>query len=310
MSVHAVRSLSLSSGLGLNYSASASSFPLFHRLRLTAGFLGFSVPLSLPCLSPSSRPGFPCLLPGSKYSAFCLFPFVLPCFAPTAVPQVLPFWFSPRGPTLGFRSLSIPSALASHYSAFRSSFPDFPRSPHGWLPGYSVSPLGSPAFFRLSCLVSHAFSSVLQYSALCLFPFILPCFAPTAVPQVLTFFRLSTSLRCFPCDSLPFVRFSFRFLTTQPSVSSVPFSPAFPHSGSFRCCLCLSASADPLSLRPVSMPSLQLWYLALLQFPFPLYCSRLTGASAVSGLLLSEHGRPHSFRLRFGYLGRVMYPEN
>ena len=126
MFAHAFRSLSFPSGLESNYSASASSFPLFHRFRLTAGFLGFSVPLSLPRLSPSSQPGFPCLLPGSKYSAFCLFPFVLPCFAPTAVPQVLPFWISPRGSTLGFRSLSIPSALASHYSAFCSSFPDFP----------------------------------------------------------------------------------------------------------------------------------------------------------------------------------------
>ena len=126
MFAHAFRSLSFPSGLESNYSASASSFPLFHRFRLTAGFLGFSVPLSLPRLSPSSQPGFPCLLPGSKYSAFCLFPFVLPCFAPTAVPQVLPFWISPRGSTLGFRSLSIPSTLASHYSAFCSSFPDFP----------------------------------------------------------------------------------------------------------------------------------------------------------------------------------------
>ena len=122
MFAHAFRSLSFPSGLELNYSASVLSFPLFHRFCLAACFLGFSVPLSLPCFSPYSRPGFPCLLSGSKYSAFCSFPFVLPCFAPTAVPQVLPFWFSPRGSTLGFRSLSFPSALASHYSAFCSSF--------------------------------------------------------------------------------------------------------------------------------------------------------------------------------------------
>ena len=210
MFAHAFRSLSFPSGLELNYSASVLSFPFVHRFCLAACFLGFSVPLSLPCFSPYFRPGFPCRLSGSKYSAFCLFPFVLPCFAPTAVPQVLPFWISPRGPTLGFRSLSIPSALASHYSAFCSSFPDFPRSPHSWLPGSALSPLGSAAFIRSPRLVSHALPSALQYSALCMFPFALPCFAPTAVPQVLTFFRLSTSLRCYPCAPLSFVRLAFR----------------------------------------------------------------------------------------------------
>ena len=222
--VHAFRSLSFPSALAPHYSASASSFPLFHRFRLTAGFFGFSVPLSLLCLSPSSRPGFPCHLSGSKYSAFCSFPFVLPCFAPTAVPQVLPFWISPRGSTLGFRSLSIPSALASHYSAFCFSFPDFPRSPHSWLPGSSVSPLGSPAFFRFLRLVSHAHSPVLQYSAICLFPFVLPCFAPTAVPQVLAFFRLSASLRHFPCIRLSFVRSMFRFRLLSPLFLPFPSS--------------------------------------------------------------------------------------
>ena len=149
-------------------------------------------PGSVPCVPfasplhprPVSRP----LLSGSAYSAFCLFPFVLPCFAPTAVPQVLPFWISPQGSTPSFRSLSISSALASHYSAFCSSFPDSPCSPHSWLPGSSVSPLGSPAFIRSPRLVSHTLRSALQYSAFCLFPFVLPCFAPTAVPQVLTFF--------------------------------------------------------------------------------------------------------------------------
>ena len=61
MLAHAFRPLSLSSGLELNYSASVSSFPFFHRLRFTACFLGFSVPLSLPC--------FP-LLPGLGSRAF------------------------------------------------------------------------------------------------------------------------------------------------------------------------------------------------------------------------------------------------
>ena len=89
---HAFRPLSLSFGLELNYSASVTSFPLFHRFCLAVSFFGFSSPLSLSCFSPYFQPGFPCFLSGSKYSAFCLFPFVLPCFAPTAVPQVLTFF--------------------------------------------------------------------------------------------------------------------------------------------------------------------------------------------------------------------------
>ena len=88
-----------------------------------------------PVLSPYSRPGFPCLLSGSVYSASCLFPFVLPSFAPTAVPLVLPFWITPRGSTLGFHILSSASALASHYSASVSSFPLFPFPPHSGLRG-------------------------------------------------------------------------------------------------------------------------------------------------------------------------------
>ena len=88
-----------------------------------------------PDPSPYSRPGFPCHLSGSVYSASCLFPFVLPSFAPTAVPLVLPFWITPRGSTLDFRFLSSTSALASHYSASVSSFPLFPFPPHSGFRG-------------------------------------------------------------------------------------------------------------------------------------------------------------------------------
>ena len=136
----------------------------FHfRLRL------LSLPLFLFKLSPSrlavaSRvPPFPLsllrrplpfslvsheVLPVRLYSASCLFPFVLPSFAPTAVPLVLPFWISPRGSTLGFRSLSVTSALASHYSASVSSFPLFPFPPHSGFPGarpFLSSPSLSPS---------------------------------------------------------------------------------------------------------------------------------------------------------------------
>ena len=162
MFAHAFRSLSFPSGLELNYSASVLSFPFVHRFCLAACFLGFSVPLSLPCFSPYFRPGFPCLLSGFKYSAFCSFPFVLPCFAPTAVPQVLPFWISPRGSMPDFRFLSSASILASHYSAICSSFSTFfPFLPHRWLPRCFCSALASQILPLLSGLVSRAFFPVL-----------------------------------------------------------------------------------------------------------------------------------------------------
>ena len=72
---------------------------------------------------PSLRPDFSCLPSGFPYSVLCWFPFVLPCFAPAAVPQVIPFWISPPGPVPDFRFLSVPSVLASHYSASVSSVP-------------------------------------------------------------------------------------------------------------------------------------------------------------------------------------------
>ena len=51
------------------------------------------------------------------------------------------------------------------------------------------------------------------------------------------------------------------------------------------------------------------WYLAFLQFLFPFSASALQVLSQFPTSSF-EHGRPHSFRLRFVYSGRVMYPEN
>ena len=147
----------------------------------------FGFPLSL-------QPDFSCFPSRFRYSAFCSFPFVLPSFAPTAVPLVLPFWISPQGSTPDFRILSSASVLASHYSASASSFPHFPAPPHSGFPGaplpLSLSRFSPfvPAWFPMPC-------SRFSYSASCLFPFILPGFAPTAVPPVLPFcFRF----RAFP----------------------------------------------------------------------------------------------------------------
>ena len=93
-------------------SASASFRPLPLSFRLLS-FLFLPFRSSRFCLSVASSvlplrfrflafPVLPGLIshaffPGSRTRLCCLFPFVLPCFAPAAVPQVIPFWFFLRG---------------------------------------------------------------------------------------------------------------------------------------------------------------------------------------------------------------------
>ena len=90
-----------------------------------------------PGFSPYFRPGFPCLLSGSVYSAFCQFPFTLPCFAPTAVPQVIAWRPSPFG-SLRFSTFPFISAFfrplhsGSDYSAFRFFFSLLPLPASRW----------------------------------------------------------------------------------------------------------------------------------------------------------------------------------
>ena len=81
-------------------------------LRLSAAFqvlpLCLSTSLLFPVLSDLVSYVF---FPGSSYSAFCLFPFILPSFAPTAVPLVLPFCFRLRAfpcPFCFLSSASVP----------------------------------------------------------------------------------------------------------------------------------------------------------------------------------------------------------
>ena len=76
----------------------------------------FGSSFQLPRFPPSLPPGFPCFFSGFWYLAFCLFPFIPPGFAPTAVPPVLPFFSASSRPLLfrafplAFRFLSSPSA--------------------------------------------------------------------------------------------------------------------------------------------------------------------------------------------------------
>ena len=193
------RFLSSASALASHYSAYLfflSTFLPASASQLASSVLPFRS--RFPDLSPYSRPGFPCHLSGSVYSASCLFPFVLPSFAPTAVPLVLPFWISPRGSTLDFRFLSSASALASHYSASVSSFPCFPLPPHSWVSRCATVPFVPVAFpFRSACF--HASLPVLVLS--------LP-----AIPFSASLFRVTgATLSYRPPVSSSAAPLSFRF---------------------------------------------------------------------------------------------------
>ena len=132
---------------------------------------------------------------------------------------------------LPFRFLSSSSDPLPATQPVRSSYSIFlPFSPRSWLFRRSCSAYAFQVFPLTPSLVSHAFFPVPCTRPRCMFPFVLPCFAPTAVPQVLTIFRLSTSLWCFPLLPHSFVRFRLGS-DYSASVSSFPFFPIPPHSG-------------------------------------------------------------------------------
>ena len=140
----------------LTFRSHFRSFPFrFRILSSASAFLPATQPSALPFCSPAVPPhacfparrlrsrfrGLPVLsspisrafLPGSLTQLRCPFPFVLPCFAPAAVPQVIPFRISSPGPVPDFRFLSSASVLAPHYSASVSSFPTLPVLASQWL---------------------------------------------------------------------------------------------------------------------------------------------------------------------------------
>ena len=112
----------------------------------------------LPCFSTSAPPGFPCFPSISKYSAFCLFPFIPPGFAPTAVPPVLPFCSRFRAFPLPFRFLSSASSPLPATGPACIPFLLFPVPPYSWL-SRCPALLSLPRFPRssppdLSCVLS------------------------------------------------------------------------------------------------------------------------------------------------------------
>ena len=199
-----------------------------------------------------------------------------------------------------FGILSSASVLDSDYSASVLLFLFFPVPPHSCLPG---ARLGSRllGFLFLSGLVSRAFLPDSCTQLRCSFPFTLPCFAPTAVPQVLTF-RSSFS-RPFPVRSFPLPA---RFLSsaclplpaTQPSVLPFLFFPMPPHSCFPGAPPWLSPSRFPLSLRPgfPCLPSRFLYSaLLLVSFRPALIHSRSCSSGAYLVLSLSVFPLPLRF---------------
>ncbi|MBQ8603741.1 MAG: hypothetical protein IJ410_02720, partial [Oscillospiraceae bacterium] len=175
---------------------------------------------------------------------------------------------------------------------------------HSDFPGAASLPFGFLAFPVLSDLVSHVFFPGSLYSAFCLFPFILPGFAPTAVPPVLPF---CSRFRAFPSLPLPFVRFC-SVLTTQPSVFLFP-SSRFPLSAVPSVLpLCLSASLLFL-FRPACFHALlPIVVLCFLLFLSP-SLSRLTVATSAPQPSLAGFGLiPFAYRFRFWLLGFRFLP--
>ena len=191
-----------------------------------------------------------------------------------------------------FRPLSIRFQLLSFPLL---PFLFFPALPYGWL-FRCRRPLSVLPFLPFP-LPDFSFSfSGSQYLAFCLFPFVLPCFAPTAVPQVITFcFRF----RCFPLLPLSFVRFRFRSSTTQLLFLPFLLFPLPPHSGLHDASVPLSISRFPHSFHPVSRVSflvLSTWLSAGSLSPSR-FCSRSRFPGAY--LLLSLSVLAPSFPLSF-----------
>ena len=193
-----------------------------------------------------------------------------------------------------FRFLSSASVLGSDYSASVSSFPFLPVSASQWLPPCTVSAFASSVFHLPPCLVSHAFLPVSCTRLCCMFPFALPCFAPTAVPQVLA--------SAFASAFFTFLPLSFvRFRSVSGYLAFCFFRSIFPHfcltAASMFLPLCFRFPAFPFPFHPVSrvsLPILCTWLSVCFLSSFPVslprlfrWCSSFTSSGCSSFTWLS-----------------------
>ena len=191
---------------------------------------------------------------------------------------------------LPFRFLSSASLPVLATQPLFLLFLFFPALPHSGFFGCCLSAFRLPDFSTSVPPGFPCFPSVFKYSAFCLFPFILPDFAPTAVPPVLP---LCSRFRAFPSLPLSFVRFR-SVLTTQPSVLSFPFFPFSPDGGSY---------GASFLFRPACFHAfLPIPVLSLLHFLSTLAVSPHSGYLSASAFSLSVSGLfPLAFALGSGY---------
>ena len=136
-------------------------------------------------------------LHGSLTWLYWWFLFVLPWFAPAAVPQVNPFWIASLGQILGFSFLSSTSALASHYLASVSSVPFLLVLPHSGSTSVRLN-FHLVVFLFLQDLISHVFlQDFCTWLSVCFLSLY-----PVSLPQLI--------YRWFPC-AFAFGTFCFRF---------------------------------------------------------------------------------------------------
>ena len=217
----------------------------------------------------------------------------LSAFSGPSIPQLIAASF-PLSDLRCFGFLSSAAVLDSDYSASVLPFLPFPVPPHSCFPG---ARLGSRllGFLFLSSLVSRAFLPDSCTQLRCSFPFTLPRFAPTAVPQVLTF---RSRLRYFPLPARFLSSAHFPLPATQPSALPFHFFPVLPRS-----CLpgappWLSPPRFPLYLRPgfPCLPSRFLYSaLLLVSFRPSLIHSRSCSSGAYLMLSLSVFPLPLRF---------------
>ena len=163
---------------------------------------------SFVCNFLSSSAGFnlcSCFFPAHLFPFRSTFRFRFPSFSRPSVPRFypLPFRFLTPAVFAFFRPLQF-WVLTTQPLFFFSAFFSVPPPS-----GFPVAPslLSLLRFFPLSFrLISHPVCPILLTQLCCSFPFALPCFAPTAVPQVLAFFPVSF-VPLFPASVL--LRFAF-----------------------------------------------------------------------------------------------------
>ena len=168
------------------------------------------------------------------------------------------------------------------------AFPHLPDSVSQWLHQCSNSAFASSVFPVTFCLISHASLHGSGTHTYCMFPFTLPWFAPTAVPQVLT---SNVRLRYCPSHFCFLSSASAQLPATQLSVSSFQLFSTLPHSGFIVASFPFSLPGFPRYLIPdLSCIPSRFSYSALLMVSFRSTLIRSRSCSSGDPLLNSFLG--------------------